>query len=180
MAVAQAGFKEARSRKESWDRFPRRSAAAKFRPGLHGSPSRAPFPVPRSVASAPPLSVPPQRAEPPFAAAWGFTFSCLFRLPHCLHWPLSPYTGPCTGWSDHLSRTLGLYRRSPCLSPSLFQRFSVLPILESQAPYSSLALALSPPRSPDHLPTSPRHPSLFWQHYAFRFPWGFSNSNISG
>lgn len=38
--------------------------------------------------------------------------------------------------------------RSPCRSPSLFQRFSVLPRPESQA----RSVALNPPRSPEYVP----------------------------
>lgn len=79
MDQARPGSEKPGARKGGWDRFPRRSTAGEFRPGLRRvSPSCSPSLHPGPVASAPPLSVPPQRAEPPFAAAWGSASGCLF------------------------------------------------------------------------------------------------------
>lgn len=154
---SQAGFEEARSMKGSWGRFPCRSTAGEFRPGLHGCPHPAlPSLFPGPVAAASPLSVPPAKGR----------VSLRCRLGLCLRLPLPPASRSPLGLSRSLHRSLywmirspgpstdlcpGLWvssRRSPRRSSSLFRRFSVLPRLESQARYSSLAVALSPPGSP--------------------------------
>lgn len=120
------------------------------------SPGRWPPPL-RSLYHRKGQSLPslPPGALPPAASSACLTVST---------WPLS--VPPPVPVLDDPITCPGLWvspRRSPCRSPSLFRRFSVLPRLESQARCSSLAVALNLPRSPtpDYLPPSPRHPSLF-------------------